>query len=770
MMILNSMAVNPPYSVKGFLETLSDKDKKNYKLINYVDGKSYATNNTIQSFFIERAKQLLKPGGIAGIILPSSILSNTDALHIATRELILKDFNIIAIVAFNTGTFGKTGTNTVTLFLQRREENPASAEHYKNRVDNWFHQITVDKSYVYQDNQLLNAYCQHLKYNMADYQAFLQGDIAALESYEIFAEYQKSFDHLSETKKLKKQKAFCVKTLEEQAQELEKRFLNYVKQLEHDKLYYFIMAYITPNPVVIVKAPTKSTEIKKFLGYEWSASKGHEGIKYLASTPKKDNSDFANTEEKLEDTEKRALDNIYNIHHIHTPLYNPNNLFDPEKINSIIRANFTGKSIDIPSDLKDFISIARLVDMLDFTNTDFKKVINTTAKENTEISSQWEMVKLGDIADIKIGGTPSRKNHDYFTGKNLWLSIAEMDGQIILDTKEKITDNAIKNSNVKLIPQGTVLLSFKLSIGKTAIAGKDLYTNEAIAGLIVRENYESKINNYFMFYIFNTGYIELENHSFKAFGKSLNSTFLKNEVKIPLPPMEVQQKIVAECETVDKEVAQAKQEIIEARKLIENKINNVFNNTEYTGKKIGDVCLINKSTINPLNTPDKKYIYVDIDSVSKGGGFIQYNQVIQGRDLPSRARRTAQVNNVIISTVRPYLKGFSYINEIEENVIFSTGFAILESKDIKQLLTKIVFYYFMYSSNLMEQIETKMPKSSYPSINASDIKNFAIPLPPLQKQQEIVTFCEEQEAKIKAAQAIIDRTQDRKNTIIQNYL
>ena len=56
-----------------------------------------------------------------------------------------------------------------------------------------------------------------------------------------------------------------------------------------------------------------------------------------------------------------------------------------------------------------------------------------------------------------------------------------MNGQVIYDTKEKITDDAVKHSNVKLIPAGTTLLSFKLSIGKTAIAGKDLYTNEAIA-------------------------------------------------------------------------------------------------------------------------------------------------------------------------------------------------------------------------------------------------------------------------------------------------
>jgi len=92
---------------------------------------------------------------------------------------------------------------------------------------------------------------------------------------------------------------------------------------------------------------------------------------------------------------------------------------------------------------------------------------------------------LGDVVDIKIGGTPSRRITKYFNGDNLWVSIAEMNGKTINDTKEKISDEGVKNSNVKLIPKGTTLLSFKLSIGKTAIAGKDLYTNEAIAELII---------------------------------------------------------------------------------------------------------------------------------------------------------------------------------------------------------------------------------------------------------------------------------------------
>lgn len=115
--------------------------------------------------------------------------------------------------------------------------------------------------------------------------------------------------------------------------------------------------------------------------------------------------------------------------------------------------------------------------------------------------------------------------------------------------KKKITDEAINNSNVKLIPKGTTLLSFKLSIGKTAIAGKDLYTNEAIASLIPKD--KNEILDKYLFYLFNTNILDSSNVGNKAFGKSLNSTYLKNYVQIPIPPINIQKEIISKCEEID---------------------------------------------------------------------------------------------------------------------------------------------------------------------------------------------------------------------------
>ena len=167
---------------------------------------------------------------------------------------------------------------------------------------------------------------------------------------------------------------------------------------------------------------------------------------------------------------------------------------------------------------------------------------------------------ISKFCDILIGGTPKRDNFAYYGGENLWLSISEMNSNVITNTKEKITNLGVKNSNVKLIPKGTTLVSFKLSIGKTAIAGANLYTNEAIAAFVVKKEFKNKILDKFIFCLFDTKFIKLQKSGSNAFGQSLNSKDL-NFIKIPLIPLSTQNRIVTEFEKLENEILQRKQKL-----------------------------------------------------------------------------------------------------------------------------------------------------------------------------------------------------------------
>ena len=209
------LVANPPFAVEGFSQTLSDEDKKQYQLIR-ATGESSNTD-TIECFFLERIHHLMAPGGLVGVIVPSSILSNADAVHTRTRELLLQFFDLVSIAKLGSGTFGKTGTDIVVLFLRRKAQNPEASEHYHNRVNDFFEGDY--ESAEYQDDYLIKAYCEHIEVPYDEYiKLFAQTSVEPLVKLlqeDIFNDYKRVFSESTEIKNLKKTNAFKRKTAAE---------------------------------------------------------------------------------------------------------------------------------------------------------------------------------------------------------------------------------------------------------------------------------------------------------------------------------------------------------------------------------------------------------------------------------------------------------------------------------------------------------------------------------------------------------------------------
>lgn len=170
----------------------------------------------------------------------------------------------------------------------------------------------------------------------------------------------------------------------------------------------------------------------------------------------------------------------------------------------------------------------------------------------------YSFVKLGDLFDIQIGKTPSRANSKYWVEGNYnWLSIADMNqGKYIKSTKEKISDLAIQETKIKVVPKNTVLLSYKLSIGKIGISDNAIYTNEAIAALLPLTD-KTYIN--YIYWVLQ--YVNLtENSDRAAMGATLNKAKLK-EITIPLPPLSEQKRIADILDKAD-ELRQKRQQSI----------------------------------------------------------------------------------------------------------------------------------------------------------------------------------------------------------------
>lgn len=721
------IVANPPYSVKGFLETLSKEQRNKYRLSSYID--KLDTNNSIELFFLERAKQLLKSEGVAGIIVPSSVLSNSNAYNIYARKMLLESFNIIAIAEFGSKTFGATGTNTVTLFLQKKKYPPEEASNYKYSVERWFnHSDDLQQ----EDIALVKNYCDYMNYSYDDYQELQSGNLNYVYDIELFSEYKESFAKSAIAKRISKKKITSKYTSEMKRKEYTSNEVNYICNIEKEKVTYFSIANSQVNSVIIVKSPKDSSDIQKFLGYKWSNRKGSEGIQYIGAKVSKN---------KLETSKSQAINGIQ------TPLFNPLNLMDPSKINSIIRDNFNGKSYNIPDELTKFVSSMELEDMLDFSQNDFDAQINTAKQNKIEIHSKYPVKRLGDVVDIKIGGTPSRNNNEYFQGENLWVSIAEMNGQIITNTKEKITDEAVKQSNVKLIPKGTTLLSFKLSIGRTAIAGKDLYTNEAIAGLIPKTK---DLMDKYIFIYFNSGAIRLGDVSGnKAFGKSLNSKFLKNQIPIPVPPLNVQSKIIEETEKLDHEYQNSRMKIEKYQK----KIQDIFESLDVLGGETYRLSSnlfsfsIGKRVLNTELTDDGIPVYSA--NVYEPFGFTD-------KDL---------LHDFSNPSIIWGIDGDWMVNVIPKNKPFyptdHTG--VLRVNDNSKVNCR-------YLAHKLEQLGQREGFSRSKRASMGALKKLSIMVPDIQKQNSSMTEVEGLESLIKSEKNNMDKIQAEKTSILNKYL
>ncbi|EKT4549807.1 restriction endonuclease subunit S [Flavobacterium psychrophilum] len=679
---------NPPYAVndcKDDLEYIGAQHE--YTLYQSLSDKS----KDIECLFVERTKHLLKDGGVASLILPSSILNNT-GIQTKTREIILQYFDIVAIAELGSNTFMATGTNTVTLFLRRRA-NKLSAE-WKKSVANFFESktdITINGI-----EKPVAKYVNHVWENVSfsDYISLLEKTPnEAIQNHEIYKEYRK---------KLK------AKT--------EKDFWNLLLDREADKLLYFIIAY--NQKVVLVKSGEKEIE-KRFLGYEFSSRRNSEGMHAMQRG--------------------KTVDEC-------TQMYDAKLFDNPEKASTYILKAFNNVNFDIDAKMQNHIFRHDLVDMMTFDRVEFEKTISTSVKKKVKIESKWEIRKLGEVCDLYQPKTITSQEI-LETGE---FKVFGANGVIGFYDKFNHED-----SEIAITCRGATCGTVNFTEPKSWITG-----NAMVA--------KPKLENLNKLFLYNLLLFTDLNQTITGTAQPQITRTNLEPFQIPLPPLDIQQKIVAEIEVLEAKEKKAKEAVESYNKLIVSIVSNLSNHKE---ENISKLFTINSKSLNPKELWEKElFTYVDIDSVGKGDGKINFAQKLLGNDAPSRARRLALNSTVIISTVRPYLKGFAYVENVPQKTIFSTGFALLKSIDENNYLTKLAYYLFMFSSDLMTQMEAAMPKSAYPSINKEDIDNFKIPLPPLSEQQKIVSEIEKIEAKITTLETEIASIPKQKEAILKKYL
>lgn len=360
----------------------------------------------------------------------------------------------------------------------------------------------------------------------------------------------------------------------------------------------------------------------------------------------------------------------------------------------------------------------------------------------------WKALKLGDVCDVSIGKTPSRSSARYWDkdklGANIWLSIADLtkaNGRIINDSKEYISDNGA--ALFKLVPKGTLLMSFKLTIGKLAIAGCDLRTNEAIAALLIKDkNLLSR--DFLYYYLSSLNWDEIAGSDIKVKGKTLNKAKLK-EVEVILPSLIVQKRIVAKLDAmfveIDKAINVAEIKTVEIAELKTVILSKALNNQEWDPLTINDVCSLQppKGQVkNKLNkNDDVSFMPMKILGIDKM--FATSDQKNQLTKVYSNYTYFEN-NDVLLAKITPCFENGKL--GIATNLLNGVGFGSSEYlvfRCNKKILPQFLYYYFS-QPNFREDGKAKMTGAvGHKRVPKDFIQKRRIFLPPISQQKLIVT-------------------------------
>lgn len=229
------------------------------------------------------------------------------------------------------------------------------------------------------------------------------------------------------------------------------------------------------------------------------------------------------------------------------------------------------------------------------------------------MKQEWETKTLGILCEIELGKTPPRAEKNYWDEnketKNIWLSISDLkhvQEKQVFNSKEYLSNTGASIS--KAVPKGTLLISFKLTLGRVAFAGCDLYTNEAIAAIFVKnENITLKEYLYYFFQYYD--WDKAAAGAIKIKGKTLNKVKLK-KIKVQFPSIDEQHRIVAlldnAFEAIDISIENTKKNIQNSRKLFQSYSNEIFSKggNGWHSKKLGNVCDVLKRGISPKYLKD----------------------------------------------------------------------------------------------------------------------------------------------------------------------
>ena len=374
----------------------------------------------------------------------------------------------------------------------------------------------------------------------------------------------------------------------------------------------------------------------------------------------------------------------------------------------------------------------------------------------TNHNTKFELVELGEVCNIFNGATPLRSNEEFWkNGEINWFTIEDIreQGRIIKSTSQKITKLGFESSSVKLLPPKTVLLCCTASVGEYAITEVELTTNQQFNGLVVNDDYKDKLLPKFLFHLASTFKDELIRLSGKTSFNFVSVGTLR-QIKIPLPPLSIQQEIVSKIEQYEKIIAGAKQ-------VYENYKPQIDIKPEWEMVELGEISdktqigLVKNSGEQGEYSDIFKFPYLKMDAITYDGELNFDKTVYVDATKEELEKFTLDDGDFFYNTRNtPELVGKSAVYHGESGIyLFNNNLFRIKFND----KANPDFINIFLNSNTGKQIIRTLVSgtTSVAALYQKEFMKIRVPLPPIEQQNNLISEIEKEKNLIEANKRII---------------
>lgn len=383
------------------------------------------------------------------------------------------------------------------------------------------------------------------------------------------------------------------------------------------------------------------------------------------------------------------------------------------------------------------------------------------------------MARLDEIFDLQMGKTPSRNNADYWTdGQYDWVSIADLGSyqKYVEDTKERISALAVQESGIKSVPANTVIMSFKLSLGKTAITQEPVYTNEAIMAFIPTEKY-AVLPDYFYYLFSAKDWTKGTNRA--VMGTTLNKATL-GAVSITVPPIDEQRKIAAILDKVSDLIAKRRQQLDKLDEMVKARFVEIFGEPDENPKHWQEdelshhLKVIGGYAFKSDGFTDEGIPVLRIGNINSGH-FLPVNMVYWPDDL-ALARYKVFPGDLVMSLTGTVGKD-DYGNVCILGADYDEYYLNQRNAklSIERSLNKCYFSELLKFPRIKKRLTGISRGIRQANISNKDILTLRVPMPPIELQEQFAAFVEQTEKTKIIISHSLEKLEPLKKALMQEY-